>query len=466
MTVAAHNRVLHAATRRAEKLEGRLVRILEPILRRAGDEAARGFTQHVTDHLTASALRAADADALERLAPEQRPSALPALALRAAAGNDGISAASTMVCVKPRPEEAQAIADPAGDPADRLHVTLVYLGQTDGPLERYAEPLRAVAATHGPLSGVVGGFGVFAPADVGILLPDVPGLVELRVAITEALVAAGIDYGRDHGFEAHITVLGEPGPDDATAALERAAGAPLHFDSILLVRGDAETVEVPLVGVLPLTAAAADEPPKWTAPAPTEVLDVESLVKSLRTKTDPVRMAVVKTVASPSLKKAGLSFDVTNPFIGKALASTGKHITSIAETTRADVMQVIRHSYDQGLSIPDTASAIRAAITDSATVRATMIARTELAGAVNGGSLAATQVVAGATGESYEKQWLTAPGAKYPRHEDYPDLDGQTVALDEDFEVGDSKMQHPGDPNGEPGEVINCRCTLVYVGAE
>jgi hypothetical protein len=91
-----------------------------------------------------------------------------------------------------------------------------------------------------------------------------------------------------------------------------------------------------------------------------------------------------------------------------------------------------------------------------------MIARTELARAANGGSLAATQIVAKVTGSQYVKRWETAPGAKYPRHEDYPELDGQTVALDGTFTVGQDQLQFPGDPNGSAEEVINCRCAMTY----
>ncbi len=38
--------------------------------------------------------------------------------------------------------------------------------------------------------------------------------------------------------------------------------------------------------------------------------------------------------------------------------------------------------------------------------------------------------------------------------------DGQSVGLDEAFDVGGARMMFPGDPNGPPEEVINCRCLL------
>jgi hypothetical protein len=60
------------------------------------------------------------------------------------------------------------------------------------------------------------------------------------------------------------------------------------------------------------------------------------------------------------------------------------------------------------------------------------------------------------------KVWLTAPGAEHPRHEEYDDLDEQTVPLDGWFNVGGYDLEYPGDQGGPPEETVNCRCTLEY----
>jgi 2'-5' RNA ligase/predicted ABC-type ATPase len=484
-----HNAVLAKATARAEKLEGRLAALLEPILAEAGRKAAAAFRARATDHLAATGLALVSAGDVQ--GADVRPT-------------------STMVAVKPRPEEAARIA--LTDP-ESLHVTLAYLGDVEGDLDAVVEALRPVAASYAPLAGVVGGVGIFgSPGEDGpiIALPDVPGLVELRVAATEALIDAGVEYGREHGFLAHLTVAyraeteGEippsahyrpaenPGEACATCGYFDAAwstcrmfdapaqaayvcdewtdetydpfGEELHFDSLVVVRGDQVEAELPLVGVPALTAAGT--PPDWTAPAGDEVVDVDSLVQQIREKTDPVRQAMVETTMTPALRAAGLSFSVTNPLTAKVLAGAGAKVTNIAETTRLNVMRTIRAAYDNGLSIPQTASVIREGMASAAPARATMIARTELAGAVNGGSLAATEIVSTATGDSYEKTWLTAPGAKFPRHEEYDGLDGQTQPLDAPFDVGGFPLMYPGDPDGEAGEVINCRCTIIYGSPE
>lgn len=463
-TLAKLNRTLRAGERRAEALEPHLESLLAPILETAGDRASRAFAALATHHLTAAAARRADLEVLARLGAEEVRRIMPTLTAAA------LDPRSTMICVKPRPAEAAALVDPDGEPADTLHVTLCYLGEVDGDLEPIAAALRGVAATHAPLSGIVAGYGQFGTPDpdappVGILLPDVPGLVELRVAVTEALHDAGVDYARNHGFEAHVTVDYDPEPDELEEMLGR-YGAPLHFDELLVVRGDVEVVPIPLVGAPPVTAAGSPPtPPDWTAPAGAEVLDVDALVALLRTKTDPVRLAVIETMMEGALADVGVDFDVTNPFTARVLEQSGSQIVDIAQTTQVNVMRIVAAAYEQGLSIPDTAKAIRVGMSEAAPMRARLIARTELVGAVNGGSLAATQIVQSATGDTYSKTWMTAGGARHPRHETYTGLDGQTVPLDGYFDVGGASLMHPGDPDGPADEICNCRCTMSYTGS-
>lgn len=508
-TAAHHNRVIAAGYDRADDLVPRMVNVLTPILRKAGRDAAANFTANATNHLTAAARRDADMAALVGLAPAEARSLVASLALTAAAPTP----LSTMVCLKPTAEQAAALTVPTGDPVGMLHVTLASLGEVEGPLDMLGDALRLVAANCGPLTGVVAGSGEFGKPDgdtIGILLPDVPGLVELRVAVTQALVKYGVEYARDHGFEAHAST-GTPDAPDTAAVF----GLPLTFDTLYVVRGDQVEIALPLTGGMPLTAAAAKKPPValtpeqlaarkkavedakdelrtaladgsdpahveaakknlrdaqtdlyaasaqnpvWAAPAPAELLDVDALILSLRTKTEPVRQAMVEATARTSIEQAGINFDVSNPYVDAAIKDTASQIPGIAQTTLDNVTKVIQASYQQGLSIPDTAKAIQVGMNEQSFTRATLIARTTLVGATAAGSLAATQAIDAATGgnANYMKRWLTAPGATYPRHELVDGLDGQTQPLDAPFDVDGDSLMYPGDPGGDPANVCNC----------
>jgi len=57
------------------------------------------------------------------------------------------------------------------------------------------------------------------------------------------------------------------------------------------------------------------------------------------------------------------------------------------------------------------------------------------------------------------KRWVSRHDARVrPTH---TIAHGQTVRLEDRFIVGAARMLYPGDPTAPPGEVMNCRCTLV-----
>lgn len=96
---------------------------------------------------------------------------------------------------------------------------------------------------------------------------------------------------------------------------------------------------------------------------------------------------------------------------------------------------------------------------DSSQVRARRIARTEVISAANGAQHATASNVH-STGNPMTKTWL----ATFDRRtrETHLEAHGQTVAFDQQFEVGGAMLEYPGDPSGPPEEVINCRCTVTY----
>ena len=60
-------------------------------------------------------------------------------------------------------------------------------------------------------------------------------------------------------------------------------------------------------------------------------------------------------------------------------------------------------------------------------------------------------------GVEMEKIWRATSDSR--TRDSHAALDGESVGIDEEFDNG---LMYPGDPDGEPSEVYNCRCTLVY----
>jgi SPP1 gp7 family putative phage head morphogenesis protein len=90
-------------------------------------------------------------------------------------------------------------------------------------------------------------------------------------------------------------------------------------------------------------------------------------------------------------------------------------------------------------------------------VRAERIARTEVLGTLNE---AALDTYAG-SGEVAAKEWLAIQDDR--TRDEHIEADGQTVGLADGFAVGSETLQFPGDPSGSPGNIINCRCTVLPV---
>lgn len=130
-----------------------------------------------------------------------------------------------------------------GTPADDMHVTLCFLGKdvTDAQLARAL--MRAYdVSTVPPLSGSVGGLGVFPAGDDGrraVWCPvDVPGLSDMA----QRLQALSPDAG--HGFTPHITLGFVGSTDKLPAPVDPRA---VTFSSLIVKRGD-QVFRFPLGG--------------------------------------------------------------------------------------------------------------------------------------------------------------------------------------------------------------------------
>lgn len=118
-----------------------------------------------------------------------------------------------------------------------------------------------------------------------------------------------------------------------------------------------------------------------------------------------------------------------------------------------------------GESIPELTDRVDQVLstTDSARWpnRAVTIARTETIGALNGSRNDAFTAYAEDSDEELERLWLSTRDARTRPAHVIADL--QRTTMTDPFTVGGEFLMFPGDPRGAPGNVINCRCTVLLV---
>lgn len=109
----------------------------------------------------------------------------------------------------------------------------------------------------------------------------------------------------------------------------------------------------------------------------------------------------------------------------------------------------------QGKGIKGMADDLQRRITDMSRDSAIRTARTAVTGAQNAGRMD-SYATAGKMGIKLKKEWLATLDSR-TRHS-HAMLDGEQVEQAKKFSNG---CRFPGDPQGPPWEIYNCRCTLI-----
>lgn len=158
----------------------------------------------------------------------------------------------------------------------------------------------------------------------------------------------------------------------------------------------------------------------------------------------------------------GYSFDLVDENTVKRLANEDKIILpkkkldpkkDIPWNTKQINSQVMQGIL-QGESIPDISKRLQN-VTNQNLSSSIRNARTMTTSAENSGRLDSYKQ-ASEDGVIMKKVWMAAHDDR--TRESHADLDGEEVDVDEPFSNG---LMYPGDPNGDPAEVYNCRCTMV-----
>lgn len=148
------------------------------------------------------------------------------------------------------------------------------------------------------------------------------------------------------------------------------------------------------------------------------------------------------------------TLNADNPILRRLATNHVPKIVGINETTRVAIRDRLVAIIAEGGSLPQQVAGVRSVFQVAVTRRALMIARTENSIFWNSGGH--TQM---AEFGVRSHTWLASQdGRVRPSHEA---AHNQCRAFDEAFDVGVSKLAHPGDPSGPPEEIIACRCVEI-----
>lgn len=203
-----------------------------------------------------------------------------------------------------------------------------------------------------------------------------------------------------------------------------------------------------------LTAAADWQPPPEGAAL--TALKLAALAEALNARATPTWRKIMLEVAKGPLATVGIAWDVKHPLmvgqIEQAAQRTGARLGEAAQFT---LRNTIADAYERGLDVRDTAALIRTSIRDAAPFQADMLARTDLNSLANGASKDAATL----TGMNFKTWVATFDDKTRPEH---VDAHGQTVSINDPFDVGGEDADYPGDPALSDAMAANCRCTLAY----
>src|SRR6266705_3313669 len=139
------------------------------------------------------------------------------------------------------------------------------------------------------------------------------------------------------------------------------------------------------------------------------------------------------------------------------LQIAGEKVRQIYGTTLAFLQEHITAGVQAGETLDQVAQRVDDLYTSEIIpTRSQTISVTEVHSANEYGSSQAAQL----SGLTLRKMWQTVFDDKV--RADHAEAQGQEIDMDEAFDVGGEQLMYPGDPAGSPGNIIGCRCTVIY----
>lgn len=129
-------------------------------------------------------------------------------------------------------------------------------------------------------------------------------------------------------------------------------------------------------------------------------------------------------------------------------------MSNVPDEIHRSILDEIEEGLVKGDTTDELADRVKQAFNGIADGRARTIASTEVSAAYGFGRHTAMKKAG-----IRRKSWLTSGNDNVrPAH---AEAEGQSVPIDEPFEVGGEELQYPGDDHGSPENVINCHCVSI-----
>lgn len=179
--------------------------------------------------------------------------------------------------------------------------------------------------------------------------------------------------------------------------------------------------------------------------------------KTFRERTDPLIKRTVQDAGDDAAADLDFAFNVDDPNVVRFL--TGRE-QRFARRVNDTTWQQLKASLGEGVKAGESIPELEKRVTDVMGLRKGQsketIARTEVIGASNGGTLLSWKQ----SDQVSEKTWLATMDDRV--RDSHADAHGQTVGLDDDFDVGNGSGPAPGQI-GLAEEDVNCRCSMIAV---
>lgn len=177
---------------------------------------------------------------------------------------------------------------------------------------------------------------------------------------------------------------------------------------------------------------------------------------------DRYRTLIGRTVragAELTADALGFDFSLENPRVRNIIRlRAAALVKNVTETTRDSIQAAVLTGRAQGLGMSQVAALIRETTFGEITkARALTIARTETVGALNAGEYAA----ATSSNVMRSKTWITQGDVRV--RDSHAALNNLTIDIGAAFPNG---LRYPHEPGAPAGEVINCRCSLLFSDEE